>query len=309
MRGIKLNRIYDYNELLEHIDDMTELYKPFLKVKEIGNSHDKRKIMMLKIGNGKKGIICCSGVHGRETVNPVVMLKMIECYLDIETGQKGLDIHGLWRKKIEESLKNYSFYFIPLLNPDGYMIALKGFHVIQNDMLRIHAKNMGISWKKWKYNARGIDINRNFPSVTWSEKHIINPVEKGAGFPASELETKALIKIFHKVNTIGFLDYHSRGKTIYYYRKAMTKEYNMKQKSLAHDIAKLTGYTLVPPEEELDEKETGGNTVHYYSEYKKKPAITIETVEESVDFPLSASCQSETFYEILKTPFLLCNKD
>lgn len=296
MWKIKLDKGYEYEELMEGIFYLNETYKSFIQVKEIGKSHDERAIPMIKLGKGKKGIICCAGVHGRETINPVVILHMVECYLKIHAGHKDVDIHGLWRKKMEDNLQDYSFYFIPLLNPDGYAIALKGFDAIRKEGLRSIAEGMGIPFKEWKYNARGMDINRNFPSVTW----------KGVGAPGSEAETKALMKVFNKIDSIGFLDFHSRGKSIYYHRKALNKEYNVKQKYLARNIAKLTGYVLVPPEEELDERESGGNTVHYYAEHKKKPAFTIETVDGNAGLPLAASCQTETFYEILKTPFLLC---
>lgn len=79
MWKIKLDKGYEYEELMEGILYLNETYKSFIQVKEIGKSHDERAIPMIKLGKGKKGIICCAGVHGRETINPVVMLYMVEC--------------------------------------------------------------------------------------------------------------------------------------------------------------------------------------------------------------------------------------
>lgn len=284
---------------------LRDQYPDILKVEDIGKSYDNRNIMILKVGRGKQNVICSGGVHGRETINTAVLMKMIETYCQILLNRNGVDIHGLWKKKIKDYLEKYSIYFIPLLNPDGYMISLKGFDVIRNKEYRDYDKSMGIPFADWKYNGRGIDVNRNFPSVTWRSKSATRDVDIRSGdFPGSELETKTLIQVFESVNSIGYIDYHSRGKVIYYYRHAMPYEYNLKQEELARDLSKLTGYYLGNPKDEFEPDQVGGNTVHYYSEYINKPAITIETVLENASLPLNIKYQQETYYEIEKTPFI-----
>jgi g-D-glutamyl-meso-diaminopimelate peptidase len=136
-----------------------------------------------------------------------------------------------------------------------------------------------------------MDINRNFPSKLW------NPKFEG-DHAASENETKALIFLFLDYNrSKGFLDFHSRGKQIYYYRNQMPDSYNNKQYEIACRLKKVTNYELVPPEEEIDPGDSGGNTVHYFAEHFRKPALTIETVEEDAQFPLDISFRFTTFEE------------
>lgn len=277
---------FSYLDLLQEADFLKEKYKEdILKVEEIGKSYDNRKILLFSIGSGgsgKKKILITAGVHGRETVNTIVCMRMIESYC----------------KKIEEkekTMEQYSFHIIPLLNPDGYMIAQKGFHVLHNEVLRKQAmrisKEKHIPYALWKWNGRGADINRDFPSKTW------RPKQEG-DYPGRQIETKAFMKVVNMLDTDLYLDLHSRGNEIYYYRKEMNKEYNIRQMNMAKKMAGITGYTLVNPFFEIADGDSGGNTVHYYSEHKKKPAFTIETVPEEESFPLSLQWQQDVYERI-----------
>lgn len=180
---------------------------------------------------------------------------------------------------------------IPLLNPDGYMISLYGQIAIQSPELRGKLKRISNNFLEWKFNGRGIDINRNFPCRSWKPK---GPYD----YAASENETKALIQVFHQYPIRCFLDFHSRGKSIYYYRNSMSNDYNKKQLYIARRLKSITKYELVDPENEIEFGDSGGNTVHYFSEHFNRPAITIETVEDSTAFPLDYKYRSSTYEEI-----------
>ena len=300
---------YPYDKFITDAKNLTKQYEAILQYVTIGKSHDNRDIVLLKLGVGKQYMVCCSGVHARETINPIVLLRIIEYYADLYINHKQqkqslkrqLNKQRLHLKEeyeqmlydacVYELLQTFTILFVPLLNPDGYMIALNGFDAIQNDPLRKKCLAMQISSEEWKYNARAIDINRNFPSKLWKP---INPTDR----PASENETKALIFLFHEYKTKGFLDFHSRGKQIYYYRSLLSEDYNNKQLDIAGRIKKFTNYVLMPPANEIEAGDSGGNTVHYYSEHFFKPALTIETVEEDANFPLDYKYRLSTFEEL-----------
>jgi g-D-glutamyl-meso-diaminopimelate peptidase len=78
----------------------------------------------------------------------------------------------------------------------------------------------------------------------------------------------------------------------------MPESYNNQQFEIATRLMQITNYELMPPENEIDSGDTGGNTVHYYSEYFLKPALTIETVDEDAVFPLALHYRSSTFEEL-----------
>lgn len=257
---MEFGKNYSYLEILQYVLNLQNKYPDKIKVESIGMTFDKRSIPMLVFGYGKKEIVVSGGVHGRESINPIVLIQMAEDYIT---------------KKSSFFESQGCIYMIPLLNPDGYEIARMD-----------HAL--------WKTNAKGVDINRNFPSRMFKEKWEND-------MPGSEEETKALMKVLYSVNPDGYLDYHSRGKTIYYYRSQMSKEYNKKQLKIAKALAYSTGYSLEFPENEIESNDSGGNTVHFFSEYFEKPALTIETVFDEERFPLDAKLQAETYAEIKDT--------
>lgn len=279
MSIIKLNQKYTYEQLIRDSILLGNTFPEILQCKNIGFTCLRRKIPMLLLGNGEKKIVLTGGVHGRETINTIVLMRMAEDYCQANR-------YCQRRRQIfmNELLKEVTFCIIPLLNPDGYTIALE-----QEEK------------KEWKDNARGVDINRNFPSVTWRKKW-------RQDIPASELETKALMKVFYRMKPCCYVDYHSRGNSIFYYRSQMDEEYNKEQRRLAELLSRETGYSLEMPEHEIEVGDTGGNTVHFFAENWKKPSITIETVPEEETFPLSYQYQWQTFREIAMTPIILAKE-
>ena len=196
---------------------------------------------------------------------------------------------------MRELLNHCSICFLPIVNPDGYVIATESFNAIRNPILRQTCKMRGVDWPYWKYNARTVDINRNFACKSYIQQQF-------GEYPASEQETKALIRVFEQCDTIGYLDFHSRGRIIYYYRQAMPFSYNQRNHKLARYMQKLSNYSLGKQEEEYLSRLNGGSPVNYYSELLHRPAITVETVEENADFPLNPSCQERTYEEIRILP-------
>jgi len=307
---IDMNDIfYSYDNLVDDARKLANQYESILQYVTIGMSHDNRDIVMLKLGCGQQYLLCCGGVHGRESINPIVLLRIVEYYSDLDINHKQEKsnlkkkmrnlAHNLveeyeqmlYGSCIYELLQTFTILFVPLLNPDGYMVSLNGFQEIRDPKLRKHSAEMGIPYQEWKLNACGVDINRNFPSRLWKKKVLTD-------YAASENETKALINVFQEYKPKGFLDFHSRGKQIYYYRSVMTDSYNLKQLEIANRLKEITNYELVEPVNEIDTGDSGGNTVHYFSENFYRPALTIETVEETAEFPLDYKYRHPTFEEM-----------
>lgn len=258
-------QIPSYSEFLKIINKLKINYPNLLDYQTIGFSIFHRPIIMLQLGHGRERHLFTGGVHARESVNPVVLLTMVEHYLE----------H--WHE-YSNYFDTHTLLIIPLLNPDGYEY-------------RKHVPD-------WKENGRGVDINRNFPSLTWKSKH-------PGDFYESEPETHALINVLNTTSPSIYIDFHSRGECIFYHRQTMDSVYNARQYALAKKIQAVTGYELVPPEEEIDPNDSGGNTVHYASEYLHIPAITVETVVNEAPFPLVPEYIEQVFKQIYKIPFSL----
>lgn len=351
MRQLMFDVPYRYDDFLKDTDYLLREYPSMLEVHKIGKSEDGRDLLVFRIGKGEIPVIITVGVHGREAINPMVVIRAIESYLELVKFNEPLvvdftmperlepvnpftrgfltEIYNQvqnypyetvnripdWIGNVEERfsprpkgaeipteyhpkqyLKEFSFYIVPLLNPDGYEIALGGFDTIQTPEYRANAITSRIPAEEWKANARGVDLNRNFPSVTWRPKFLGDQ-------PGSEKETQALMYLFSVIPAHGYLDLHSRGKAIYYAKSQMSPEYNERQERIATRLQAVTGYDLMPPEEEIKAMDSGGNTVHYFSETYQKPAITIETVSDLEPFPLDLRHQRPTFEEIALVPF------
>ncbi|BFL47342.1 M14 family zinc carboxypeptidase [Lactonifactor longoviformis] len=288
---ISLDKHYTYDELYDAMELLAAAYSDFLIFRNIGLSHDNRPIPMIRLGLGEQVLICTAGIHGRECVNPAVLVRMIEEYS--EAYEKRTLLYDIY--DVHKLCNTYSICFVPLVNPDGYETALQGFSGIRHPVLRHSMRMKEIDWSVWKYNARCVDINRNFPCKSYVQ-------QQPEDYPGSENETKALIELFHSYETVAYLDFHSRGRLIYYYRNAMPFLYNQKSFRLARQLQKICHYALGKKEEEFLSVISGGNSVNYYSETFQKPAITIETVPDEASFPLSADYQAETYAEIRSVP-------
>lgn len=71
--------------------------------------------------------------------------------------------------------------------------------------------------KATRYNAHGINLNRNFATTNWvSDTPIANGVETGAGgsSPLSEPETSALVALTEKLSPRFVVTYHSQGSLV-----------------------------------------------------------------------------------------------
>lgn len=287
---IALSQRYTYLDICMSLQLLADCYSEIAVCRTAGRSQDGRRIPMLRLGLGRQNLVCTAGIHGREAVNPVLLLKMIEEYGQAFRFQRriaGFEVRAL--------LKRYAILFLPLLNPDGYEVARTGFSAISNPLYRRMARARRIFHRDWKLNARGVDINRNFPSRSYVRQQLCE-------YPGSELETQTIMRVFQSYETAGYLDFHSRGKILYYYRNAMPHTYNQRCRRYARQLQALCGYALGNRREEQTDGSGGGNSVHFYSENTGNPAITVETLGADTEFPAPVSSQEEAYREVRALP-------
>ncbi|MCR5261452.1 MAG: murein peptide amidase A [Candidatus Gastranaerophilales bacterium] len=151
----------------------------------------------------------------------------------------------LIRKFLEErkTLPKNRLLIIPCLNPDGKELNTR-------------------------QNANGIDLNRNFPT----KNHIITDDEHyfGGKTPASEVETRFMIKIIEEYKPDFILSLHAPYRVV---------NYDGDAKQQAEEISKLTGY---PVEEDIGYA-TPGSFGTYAGKERQIPTITLELPEDKTD--------------------------
>ena len=128
---ITLNQSYTYEELLRNLQESGAQYPDFTVYKEVGESHDERSIPMLRVGLGLDALILTAGIHGKESINPVLLTRMAQEY-----SQAYQDNLNMGNYPVRELFDHCSICFLPIVNPDGYVIATESFNAIRNANLR-----------------------------------------------------------------------------------------------------------------------------------------------------------------------------
>ena len=111
---ITLNQSYTYEELLRNLQESGTQYPESTIYKKVGESHDERPIPMLRVGSGLDTLILTAGIHGKESINPVLLTRMAQEYC-----QAYQDNSYMGNYPVRELLDHCSICFLPIVNPDG----------------------------------------------------------------------------------------------------------------------------------------------------------------------------------------------
>ncbi|WP_018248661.1 M14 family zinc carboxypeptidase [Orenia marismortui] len=255
---------YTYSKMKEQINQLNKRYKK-IKTSSIGNSVANRNLYLLRLGNGKKKIAVVGGFHGRESITSLLVLKLIEDY------SKNKSINNYNLKKI---LNQTSFYFIPMINPDGVEIAVNGIKNLKDKNFYIKANEGSSNFKRWKANARGVDLNKQF-NADWEEVKAEDQPHfahyKGSK-AESEPESKALADLSRKERFDAIIAFHNSGNVIYWYYNQNTDTYK-RDYLLAKKISSVNHYKLITPDE--SNKKAAGYKDWFIKKFNK-PGFTIE---------------------------------
>ena len=228
----------------------------------IGNSFLGREIYAVKIGEGLPVGIAQYAIHGRE---------FITAELALAHYHRGIYQGSVW--------------LIPLANPDGALLSQCGLGSVGASELRkrLLAWNHGSEdFSLWKANARGVDLNVNFPA-RWG-KGAKNTRMAGAenyigAHPFSERETQALRDFTLKVKPNYTVSYHTKGEEIYWYFYQSLRTCP-RDKALAEVISVSTGYSLG------DAGESAGGYKDWCIQRLNIPSFTVEAGKEELSHPI-----------------------
>jgi g-D-glutamyl-meso-diaminopimelate peptidase len=250
-----------------------------LTVTSYGKSLASQKLYLLKLGSGSKKIAVVGGVHGREGITSLLILKLVEDYLNHQNKEiAGYDLATI--------LNQVTFYFIPLANPDGVEIAANGLANIdlKNNQFYKKANRGSTDFKRWKANGRGVDLNKQF-RADWeqlevkSEPHFAH--YKGPS-PESEPESKALADLTRREEFSSVVAFHNSGQIIYWYYNQTNEEYKRDYK-LAQKLSAATNYKLIPPDK--SDKYAAGYKDWFIKKFNR-PGFTVEIGEKNGNKPL-----------------------
>ncbi len=168
---------------------------PALRPQIIGTSVENRAIEAYTYGTGPTHLLFVGGIHGGYEWNSVLL-----AYTFIDRLEAAPE-------SIPESL---TVTIIPALNPDGvFKVTGKDGRFARTDVKE------GLDPATIRFNANGIDLNRNFdckwkPESTWRSKVV------SAGSAAfSEPEAAAFPDYVAKINPSGVVFWHSQSNSVY----------------------------------------------------------------------------------------------
>ena len=275
--------MYTYENMVRDLNALQAYYPQHMKVNELSRTADNRQILEAVIGseNAPKKIVIQSSIHGREYLNTLIAMRQIE---ELLNNYETSSYNGV---AYSELLNDVAFHIIPMSNPDGVTISQMGIDGIQSEELKnvlnscrdydAQAGNIGdesMYWARWKANAKGVDLNRNFASGWDTFQGATGPsFEKYKGTaPASEIETQTILNLAESTNAICVISYHSAGNLIYW-DYGSTGEIYEKDRQLTEMVSSLTGYTM---QSTVQSSTDAAGCSDYFVLDKEIPAITIE---------------------------------
>ena len=138
-------------------------------------------------------------------------------------------------------------------------------------------------WRRWKANARGVDVNRNFDSGWDSYSgHGAPSTERYKGeAPGSEAESRIILALEKEYPVAACISYHSAGGTVYWDYGSSGDIYD-RDKELVNIVTMLTGYSA--SSSVVTSQDAAGCSDYFVLELEI-PAVTIETGSGSCPLP------------------------
>ncbi len=217
-----LEQIYKSKDVYKYTQNrLIELNKKYSNITYLfssGKSVEKRDLSVLKVGSGSKKIFINAAHHPREYMGTILTLNQIQYILEAYAGNQTID-----GSNIKSLLDNeVSFYFMPLVNPDGVQICVN-------------------STPSYYFNANKVDLNHNY-DADWS-KRITKTYSTGIS-AFSEPETQAVKALCDNIEFDLAIAYHAAGDIIYWYygQQGIAKSRDL---AYANLLKSTTGYSLV----------------------------------------------------------------
>ncbi len=209
-----------YTETQKRLKEFNKNYSNITYLFSAGKSVLERDLSVLKIGNGSKKIFINAAHHPREYIGTILTLNQIQNLLEAYVANGNID-----GQKVRNLLDNQvTFYFMPLVNPDGVQICVNGS-------------------PSYYFNANKVDLNHNYDAL-WFKK--INSTYSTGTKAFSEPETQAVRDLCLNIEFDLTLAYHAAGNIIYWYFGQEGAD-RTRDLAYANMLKATTGYSLVSP--------------------------------------------------------------
>lgn len=233
---------YTYEAMMERCRQLADAY-PFLSSYEIGRSVTGKPLVALRCGFGPRRIHMNGSVHANEWITSALLMRFIGELCEAYASQG--TIGG---RQASRLLERATLWAVPMVNPDGVELSQNGVKEddpMYEDLMRWNGGRE--SFRSWKANRRGVDLNDQFPAF-WTEeckrREAAGPAPRDYPGPAplSEPEAAALADLTERLGFDAVVSLHTQGREIYWnYRDFEPAE----AAGLAERLAQASGYAAV----------------------------------------------------------------
>ncbi|MFC7393348.1 M14 family metallopeptidase [Scopulibacillus cellulosilyticus] len=263
---VKGKKKYDYDSLMRDLKRLETVY-PFIQKDIIGQSVEGRPLHEIRIGNGEKKVHFNGSFHANEWITTPIIMTFLNDYLVALTNRR--TIRGLSPAPFYD---NVTLSVVPMVNPDGVDLVLKGPSAESEHRENVIKLNKGKKdFKEWKANIRGVDLNDQFPADWEVEQNRREqspaPRDYPGTKPLSEPEAKAMSELTRKRDFDSVLAFHTQGEVIYWgYNEFEPPE----TEKIVKEFERVSGYE---PVRNVDS--TAGYKDWFEQEWRR-PGFTVE---------------------------------
>lgn len=282
---------YSYEQMCRDIQNLSARYGGKMQTYVLGTSADGRNIYELVVGNlnAERHVLIHAGIHAREYMTPLLVMKQLEYGLEFydRGSYEGQPLSGI--------LEHVAVHYVPMVNPDGIALSQFGLGAIRSAQLRQTIQNCYANdvannrtsqpfetyLTLWKANARGVDLNANFPAgrENLAGGLYTSYANYSGPEPLSEPETQILANLTNSRGWAATVSYHSMGEVIYWDYEG-NQQYEPSN-GLANLIAASTGYRLA------GSSGHGGYKDWTQTKDNAIASVTVETGNVACPLPLS----------------------
>jgi len=269
-RIVQAGAEYGPAELERDLAALLQRYPSVLAAGRIGESVLGRSIPWIRFGRGRKRVHMNAACHGNEWITSLALMTLVE---DLACARAaGLPLRGVDPLELEREV---SLWLVPMVNPDGVRLAQEGAWSggpLAPELVRWNGGSD--RFFRWKANARGVDLNDQFPAH-WEEERRRRcrdgpgPRDYTGTAPLSEPESRALASFTDALRFDMVVALHTQGQEIYWnYRDLEPPEAEAMAERMAR--AAGAGYRAV---------KLGGSDAGFkdwFIQAYRKPGFTVE---------------------------------
>lgn len=243
--------LYSYEDMEHDMKLWEKAFPQLITINSLGKTFDGREIYDMVIGdiNAPNHVMINASIHAREYITTQLVMKQTAAFL------QNPETSGQY-------LNDTVIHVIPMINPDGVTISQFGLDKLNKqetkDLVQVisqldGASDMNSYLRRWKANAQGVDVNRNFDAL-WEDyggpSQVSSDRYKGEAVGCIP-ESAALIQLTNTYNFVKTVSYHTQGGVIYWYF-GQTGELRDKTEGMAQAVSAVTGYPLDANYQNLD---------------------------------------------------------